>query len=1762
MAPDGQNIGRVFVDVDIESEASLRGKVDAVFEKPFDVKLSVSKSSLSGLRGQINAALAKPFKIRIEVDKRGVATIARDVTRVQQSITAAEAKERARRETNRQRFYDSQRLITLRGENEIAKIQSNAASKATQRAIDEDARLTRARVQAQLRDQVNEANHQRILERMQLRGQRSRTSAITNELDRAFGALSSFNARSAQILTASTLAFTAWSAAVVAATAAVGVAATKQFAQVETAALRAGAVLANDQFQQHLQSGSKSFFDFAAAARASSKEVIAASNAVAKTTLFNPREVAEGAKALAQAGLNQTDTLQQLGTVANFAQNEELDLYEATRLLTTGATASGLAMTKLTDISDKFTFVAQATSSEADEVAEAFGNRAAGAFRAFGQSVEETLLGVELFAKTGLRGRTAGEQLGIGIRFVNQAFAKNRSAWKDYGVSVEDASGRSRKFFDVLLDLTKLQDQLTKKFGAAEAQRIFTKELGLTERSAAGFRQLQPVLRQFTKDQLDQQRKLISESAGATERTASVVTNGLEVQFQAFVENIAATSQAFGATIEKSLISLFDAFNTRLGQSEKFVKAWGAAVSARLNDLRVFVESPAFANGMKTLVESIRVTLGGVGDALKAFGDAASGAGKSRTAFEGFANGVLAFSKAAAATLPVVASAIGHIVGFIADHPDVATTFAKLSIASIALAGAYKLLVRPLLIVTDKLLALNAVSKTLEISKLAFAVGGLRAVPAILGRIVPGLALVYAGFETLVGFVRGFVSEFRVSMGEGSEFRASLRNLKPVFEAISTAVGHLSAQFQSFGAMLGGEFAQALVSAINLLSDLKDAFTFDLNVKNAAAHLGDFARSAAHLTAVLSGAGNLYDRFADSIKRASSDASDGSINFAALASGVDKVTSSLSAMIVAQEQSAKTERGIDRAREATSLRLQAASKGVSDARLRVKQIDQEIAAARMATGGDQQHLSTVERLRDLSQEAADAVSKLSKAQLSAQGNDVAARVQKLGNGYRLTRREIALLEANMPRFDAALERQRNLVQKLDAAMNALRNTQLKGTKAFSDQAFALDQQMKQLQLQRINLVIGGASEEDSAVATLDKQIQDLQNRSEQLNLQESLQLDPLRRKLDETFNPVKELAFGDIVGQFKQLSAQQADQNAKLAQQESIQKTLNLSLDSAKKFYDGIDGAARRAAEAQDKAAESTGRVARNISELRSQRQAALADLRKATLSEETAKQDALRLPAAIARSAANATKVGLGFLSGLRNTFYQRILPFSHVAKKQVEDNIKPDLIPNGFQTMLGFEDGMKSKMGDKSSMAPGTIAFYLNKTVPNLIRQLKGPVAYDATILVPAGEAIMTGLDRGLRSGFGTVESFLRNVAPSMSEFVPESLFSNRTAEFMVDVAMGKKPDADKFFANLMPEAVSLAGGLFDPSLMFMHKTASLLDTTKMASSLAKSFALSVTALKYNHNKFTSSGNISDHFYGTAADLSNGSSPTPQMDALFAALKPLVGKVIKQIIYKHQSVRSDSGVGYYPGSDHFNHVHVAWLMDKKFDLLSSNIGQALFAKIPGASATVSQALSQAASRYNIPLALLAAVAKQESGFNPRAVSGDGGYGLMQLTSQFLKDKAGSNILDPFVNADVGAYYLKTLLNRFGGNFFKALAGYNGGPGAGEHPFAQVIKYANSVLSIFRDFSKSFGGFRERGGPVSYNRPYIVGERGPELFVPSRSGQIVNNRDTMAMMNQPGRSVTYNPVYQIYTNATDPRAVAAHIDARTRHRVGMVNLQ
>lgn len=77
-----------------------------------------------------------------------------------------------------------------------------------------------------------------------------------------------------------------------------------------------------------------------------------------------------------------------------------------------------------------------------------------------------------------------------------------------------------------------------------------------------------------------------------------------------------------------------------------------------------------------------------------------------------------------------------------------------------------------------------------------------------------------------------------------------------------------------------------------------------------------------------------------------------------------------------------------------------------------------------------------------------------------------------------------------------------------------------------------------------------------------------------------------------------------------------------------------------------------------------------------------------------------------------------------------------------------------------------------------------------------------------------------------------------------------------------------------------------------------------------------------------------------------------------------------------------------------------------------------------------------------------------------------------------------------------------------------------------------------------------AFGGGRAMGGPVSSGTTYLVGERGPELFTPSMSGNIIPN-------GQMGGSTT---IYNIEAGADVATIMAEVIPALERTRVAAVN--
>jgi len=116
------------------------------------------------------------------------------------------------------------------------------------------------------------------------------------------------------------------------------------------------------------------------------------------------------------------------------------------------------------------------------------------------------------------------------------------------------------------------------------------------------------------------------------------------------------------------------------------------------------------------------------------------------------------------------------------------------------------------------------------------------------------------------------------------------------------------------------------------------------------------------------------------------------------------------------------------------------------------------------------------------------------------------------------------------------------------------------------------------------------------------------------------------------------------------------------------------------------------------------------------------------------------------------------------------------------------------------------------------------------------------------------------------------------------------------------------------------------------------------------------------------------------------------------------------------------------------------------------------------------------AARKFDVDAALVSAVIKAESDFNPRALSPKGARGLMQLMPGTARRFGVTNSYDPEANIYGGTRYLRWLLDTFDRNADLAVAAYNAGEGnvwkyKGVPPFRETVHY---LQRIARHFSQS----------------------------------------------------------------------------------------
>lgn len=118
---------------------------------------------------------------------------------------------------------------------------------------------------------------------------------------------------------------------------------------------------------------------------------------------------------------------------------------------------------------------------------------------------------------------------------------------------------------------------------------------------------------------------------------------------------------------------------------------------------------------------------------------------------------------------------------------------------------------------------------------------------------------------------------------------------------------------------------------------------------------------------------------------------------------------------------------------------------------------------------------------------------------------------------------------------------------------------------------------------------------------------------------------------------------------------------------------------------------------------------------------------------------------------------------------------------------------------------------------------------------------------------------------------------------------------------------------------------------------------------------------------------------------------------------------------------------------------------------------------------------------------------------------------------AQQIFSKVTSSMEDAFVNfAKTGKFEFKSMVNSILEDLLRMQI---------KASLAKIMGLSSTSPSGGLFGGKIIPGILASGGPVSQNRPYIVGERGPELFLPSSNGQMVPNKDLPGS----GTTVVYN---------------------------------
>lgn len=191
------------------------------------------------------------------------------------------------------------------------------------------------------------------------------------------------------------------------------------------------------------------------------------------TTRYSASEAADALGYMALAGWDTNQMVSGLDGVLNLAAASDMDLAQASDMVTDYLSAFGLEAKDAAKMADQMAYAQAHSNTSTQQLGDAFGNCAA-TMASGGQTMETTTALLEAMANQGTKGSEAGTQLSAVMRDLTHKMEDGAIQIGETSIAVQDQNGNFRSLIDIMADVENATNGMGTAERAAALSSVFT----------------------------------------------------------------------------------------------------------------------------------------------------------------------------------------------------------------------------------------------------------------------------------------------------------------------------------------------------------------------------------------------------------------------------------------------------------------------------------------------------------------------------------------------------------------------------------------------------------------------------------------------------------------------------------------------------------------------------------------------------------------------------------------------------------------------------------------------------------------------------------------------------------------------------------------------------------------------------------------------------------------------------------------------------------------------------------------------------------------------------------------------------------------------------------------------------------------------------------------------------------------------------------------------------------------------------------------